>query len=66
MIRSIIKKWQSILEIPGGGVRHLEFWYICIFDVTFPSNLVMIGPIVKKQQNIFKIQDGSGRHLEFS
>ena len=61
-IAPIVTKWQQILEIQDGGVRHLEFWYICTFIVTvafyvrfstFPYNLKMIGPIVKKWQLIF-------------
>jgi len=60
-------------KIVDGGVRHFEFWQLCIFNVIdvflievpmLPLSLVKIGQIVKKWQPCFEIQDGGGRHLE--
>ena len=56
-IGPIVKKWQQIFANQDGGGRHLEIWYMCVFDQTvafygrfstFPPKLVRIGPIVKK------------------
>ena len=67
----IVKKWQQFFKIQDGGGRHLDFGYICIFDITvafhvrfatFSINLLKIGSTVKKWQMFFRIQDG-GRHL---
>jgi len=72
-ISQIVKKFQLFTEIQDGGIRHLEFWQLCIFSVDvfeievqmFPLILVTIGQIVKKWQPFFEIQDGGDRHLEF-
>ena len=61
-IGQMVKKWQQFFEIHDGGSHHLEFWWMCVFDMTIVfynefarivSNLVRIGPIVKKWQQFF-------------
>ena len=68
------KLTKNMLYIDGGG-RHLIFQVkicipkvtvaICVRLLTFPVNLVGIGPIVKKKQPSFEIRNGGIRHLEF-
>jgi len=73
LISQIVKKCQTISEIEDGGVRHFEFWQLCIFNVTnvfyievpmFSLSLVKIDKIVKKWQPCIETQDGGGRDLE--
>jgi len=63
MIGHLVMKWQQFLEIQDGGVRHFEFFQLCISDVIdmfqivvpmSPLILVTIGQIIKKMAAVFR------------
>jgi len=63
MIGQILKKWQPFFKIQDGGYHHVEFFEICIADVTDIYSMVWTKHNISTNNDRCKGQD-TNKHLD--